>query len=190
MRTLISLVILTLASNASCQSHSGDRWLLQVNTAGRAELTSNSVATISGKQYSCSLTFYKPKDAKIMYSLDFRIAGVGQIPNFHFDDFEGPDAQVHEPLMTMSLLVDGKEKYRTSFCPTGAYVDTPSDGFSFGLYSEGDRSPISQLIRSVTTGAGILRIYIIDSKGSKAIIQADFDLRNSTKLFNEFENTK
>jgi hypothetical protein len=123
------------------------------------------------------------------YSFDLRIADVSTIPEFHFNEFEGPDSNAKGNLLTLQTI-NTPRPFNFSFCPTGGYVDSPNDGFSIGGYQNLAHDPLIDLIKSASNGHGELVVLLRDFKNPKIVLQTKVNLARSETQFHRFLSSK
>lgn len=159
-------------------------WQFEAVAKGPRKLTASGVITTPNGNRDCKLIFTASAGNPITYAMDLRVAAVTEVKDFHFDDFEGPDATVTQKLFKIGLA-GGKKPFEFSFCPAGGYVSEPKNGFSFGCYEKGKRNPLFILLAEASKGSGKIYVRIMDSKSPKVVMQAEFPTEEATGLFQE-----
>lgn len=180
---IVSVVLALFCSTCYCQSPKF--WDFEINSVGRKTLKGYSKVSTPNGLKNCVLSFSKTTGETPGYSVDFRVANASEIKNFHFDDFEGPAASVRTKLMSVSVSGPGVDN-KYSFCPNGAYVDEPKDGFYFGSYIANKNNPILSIIKEAAKGVGVIKVKVIDSKNSKISLSAEFNLASCEVQFQKF----
>lgn len=157
-------------------------WLFETVAKGPRRLTAAGVMTTPNGNRDCSLILTASTGRPVTYQLDLRVAGATEVKDFHFDDFEGPEAKVTQKLFKIGV-VGGKKPFEFSFCPAGGYVADPKNGFSFGCYEQGNKNRLFALLTEASKGSGRIYIKILDSKSPKVTLQAEFPLEDAAGSF-------
>lgn len=168
----------------------GGKWVYTTSKDGGRTLTVDQPAVILGQpemirvEFSCS--FDSPKeDLHGALSIQLTIPNSPKFPQFHFDDFEGPDSAIgSRKLMNFQTTLKGKVT-KVAVSPSGSLTDELKDGFKFEAseFSSKRHSPVRKVFDEIKAGAEFLEIAITDSKDPKTVIVAKVPLLGEQEQF-------
>ena len=171
----IKLIILSLFCGAICFGQQAGTWNYSTTPEGAKRLTAHAIASTPSGSRECSVKFSKGLGKKSTYTIIFCVKNVKDIKDFHFDDFDGPDAEVAgKPMKIDFVSVD--KSYGFNFLPAGNYTVQPENGFEFSSYWLGKDNDLFKLVEKISTTSGKLHISISDSKDPKCTISAEFSI--------------
>ncbi|HJU84634.1 MAG TPA: hypothetical protein VJ600_10520 [Holophagaceae bacterium] len=103
-------------------------WHYEVNDYGLRSITGSMQAGCLGKSLSATLRIVCQPAKRGFTGFEIALHRVDQVPQFHFDQFEGPDA----PGGDMELKISTPTVSKTfHLCPNGSYGPSDANDFTF-----------------------------------------------------------
>lgn len=176
---------------AACHGQQAHTWNLVVNSEGATILTCPSAVETPNGPHSGILVLTKSGGGVNAYfSLDFKVAGVSKVKDFHFDDFEGPEMRITTKLMSLERVSNEGMHESYSFLPNGGFVSEPVDGFVFGTMEKGKKNQFVAFISRAAASGGIMVVRVSDSVNPKHQLTASFDLDAGRAKLQQFLASK
>lgn len=169
--SIFVLIFFSFAASAFAQEKT-DNWIYSgKNNNGFRELSTYRNFKILGHDCTAKISFGfnctpdpSPRGSHSGMVIDVKILNHKSVPEFHFDDFEGPDPEtdriVSNDLMTLKLENNNKT-IRYSCIPNGWQSE---GGFSFGF---GEFNENLKVVNEIIAGAKSMVIAISDSRNPK-----------------------
>jgi hypothetical protein len=152
-----------------------------VQTAnGTRTLGFKGTASLLGKSVPITLSFFysaeSGKNVQGALGFDLEVSGVDKLSAFHFDDFEGPDAQtIGKNLLNAKILRTGQAPLSFSASPSGSYARSNVFMFEVSAVTRQPRSPAKSILKALTDDkAESLNITIADPHDTK--LRLDFSI--------------
>jgi hypothetical protein len=155
-------------------------WAYKVTMEGARELTTESRAQVGGKEAQAKLKLYcMPKDEKDLHGaigIEFTILGADKLPQFHFDDFDGPDPVIGARRLMEITVTKPTGSQVSTVTPSGSFPGLGLDVFVFSLnaMSREKHSKPREILQDLLAGGSGLGIVLTDSKDPKTKIRASF----------------
>jgi hypothetical protein len=162
--------LLFIATALAAPLVSADGWSRGPDEHHRT-LSYSSSATVLGHDTRIDASFYcsteRTKMSTGAIGFDVEIAHPDAIKEFHFDDFEGPDApSLKRKLMTATIVHTSGTKQRFDASPTGWY--SVHEGFAFEVSEVFYRkeSTARRILEGLANDAATLTLDIVDYRVS------------------------
>lgn len=177
VRSIALAAALALGALAS-HAQAADAWKFTEEKDGSGSLTLVKSAGLLGKPGAVHVSFSSGRDnprentfgaLSITLTVDNPVA----YPQFHFDDFEGPDSAIgKKKLMKFRILANGKAT-SVDVSPAGSYLAL--DGktqftFEASEFISKRQSPERKVFDALSAGADELEITVTDSRDARTAL--------------------
>ena len=183
---LVTVISLMLGHTALAEDSQG-KWTSGHNGHGLKTLEFTGAATLLGNPSSFTVTFHcdrtetKTEHGTLGFTLT--VHDVTPLKDFHFDDFDGPDAVAQaKKLVRVEVSGSGASPVTFDLQASGSYTD--ENAFSFGVSAlSSERSEVKTLLESLGKGTDLVVITVTDFQNAGIKLMVPLSVRENQTDF-------
>lgn len=175
---LAALVVVSLSPvSAQTKRSAVDGWSAVLSKNGARTFSVQDTASLLGKPVPVALQFFYSSESgpnvQGALGFDLEIMGVDRLAEFHFDDFEGPDAATRgKSLMTVTIGRHHATAQSFRVSPSGSYAREGVFVFEVSAVSRLPHSPAKSILKALAGDAAeTLQIVITDPNNAQVKLE-------------------